>query len=149
MKVILLQDIKKLGRRRDVKIVKDGYAQNYLFPNKLAIMATDDELEKLDEFKEEEIQQAEEELLKFQGIAGELDGLEIEMAAKADENGKLFGSITAADIAGKLKESDFEIDKKWIKLKEPIKETGEYEIEIELPHNLEAKIKIAVIPLES
>jgi len=145
MKVILLQDIKKLGKRRDIKSVADGYAKNYLFPNKLAVMATDDELEKLDEFQELEEQQAEEDLLKFQEIAGNLDGLEFEMAAKADETGKLFGSVTAAHIADKLKESGFEIEKDWIKLKEPIKELGEHELDVELPHNLEIKIKVVIV----
>ncbi len=148
MKVILLQNIKNLGKKRNIKSVKDGYAQNYLFPNKLAVMATDDEVEKLDELKEEEIQQAENELVEFQEIASKIDGLEIEMSAKADETGKLFGSIDSDNIADKLKKSGFEIDKKWVKLKESIKETGEYEINIELPHNLEAKIKIAVVAEE-
>ncbi|MFC1700583.1 50S ribosomal protein L9 [Patescibacteria group bacterium] len=148
MKVILLQNIKKIGKKRDVKSVKDGYAINYLFPNKLAVMATDDELDKLEEFKEEEIQQAEEELIGFQKIASELDGLEIEISSKVDDSGKLFGSITSNNITDKLKESGFEIEKKWVKLKDPIKELGEYEIDIELPHNLEAKIKIVVIAAE-
>lgn len=145
MKVILSQDVKKLGKKREIKDVADGFAKNYLFPKKLAVMATDNELEKLEEFQVIKEQQAREELLKFQEIAGNLDGLEFELAAKADETGKLFGSITAANIADKLKESGFEIEKDWIKLKEPIKELGEYEIDLELPHNLEAKIKVAVV----
>jgi len=145
MKVILLQDVEKLGKKGEVKEVANGYARNFLIPNKLVVLATEPELKKLEEQKEIETQKAEEELLYFQGIASQVDGLEIEIAVKVGEEGKLFGAVTASQIAEKLKEKGFGIEKEQVKLEAPIKELGEYEAVVEFPHNLETKIKIIVI----
>lgn len=148
MKVILLQNIKNLGNKNDIKNVADGYAKNYLLPNKIAVLATNDELEILEETKEAEAQKAEEELLRFQDLAERIDGTELEISAKVGDNNKLFGSITAAMIADKLQELGFDINKDQINLKEPIKELGEYDVILELPHNLEAKIKVIIAASE-
>jgi large subunit ribosomal protein L9 len=145
MKVILLKDVEKLGQKGDVKEVADGYARNFLIPNKLAVLATKAELVKLEEQKKIEAQKAEEELVHFQEIASQIDGLELEIPAKVSEDGKLFGAVAASQIAEKLKEKGFEIKKEQIKTGEPIKEIGEYEATVEFPHNLEAKIKIIVV----
>jgi len=145
MKVILLEDVEKLGKKGDIKDVADGHARNFLIPNKKAVLATKDEIVKLEEQKEIETQKAEEELAKYQGIATRLDGLELELPAKVSEEEKLFGAITDIQIVEKLKEQGIEIEKSQVKLGEPIKELGEHEVNIELPHNLEAKIKLIVI----
>ncbi|MEA2113636.1 MAG: 50S ribosomal protein L9 [Patescibacteria group bacterium] len=145
MKVILLQDVEKLGKKNELKEVADGYARNFLIPNKMAVLATEPEIVKMEEQKKIEAQRAEEELTRFQKLASELDGLELEITDKADDSGKLFGAINAIKISEKLKEQGFEIEKNQIKITKPIKEAGEYEILIELPHNLEVKIKIIVI----
>jgi large subunit ribosomal protein L9 len=145
MKVILLKDVEKLGQKGDVKEVADGYARNFLIPNKLAVLATKAELVKLEEQKKIEAQKAEEELVHFQEIASQIDGLELEIPAKVSEDGKLFGAVAASQIAEKLKEKGFEIKKEQIKTGEPIKEIGEYEATVEFPHNLEAEIKIIVV----
>ncbi len=145
MKVILLQDVEKLGRKFDVKEVADGYARNFLLPQKLIKPATEEALAQLEAEKEAAARKAETELKDVEGIAAQLDGQEIEMSAKADENGKLFGSISAVKIAKVLKDKGFKVSKNQIKLIEPIKEAGEYDdILIEFPHGLEAKIKIIV-----
>lgn len=145
MKVILLQDIEKLGKKFDVKEVADGYARNFLLPQKLIKLATEEALAQLEAEKEAAVQQAETELKEVEEIVAQLDGQEIEMSAKADGNGKLFGSINEAKIAKALKDKGFKISKKQVKLIEPIKEAGEYDdITIEFPHGLEAKIKIIV-----
>ncbi len=148
MKVILLQNVKKLGSKNDIKNVADGYAKNYLLPNRIAVLATNDELEVLEEIKEDEAQKAEEELLRFQELVEKIDGTELEISAKVSDNNKLFGSITPTVIADKLKELGFNVDKDQVNLKEPIKELGEYDIILEFPHNLEAKIKVIVTASE-
>jgi large subunit ribosomal protein L9 len=145
MKVILLNDVDKLGKKGEIKIVADGYARNFLIPKKMAVLATQEEMEELERQREIEAQKAEEELLKFQEIAGEIDGLEVEIPVKVGEDNKLFGAITENQIAEKLKEKGFDIEKNQIKLENPIKETGEYEAVVEFPHNLEAKIKIIIV----
>jgi large subunit ribosomal protein L9 len=145
MKVILLKDVEKLGRKGEVKKVADGYGRNYLIPNKLAVLATKSELVKLEEEKKVETEKAEEELKTYQEIASQIDGLELEITAKVAEEGKLFGAVTTSQIAEKIKEQGFEIKKEQIKLDEPIKEIGEYEATIEFPHNLETKIKIIIV----
>ena len=144
MKVILLKDVEKLGKKGEVKNVADGYARNFLIPNKMAVLATKSELIKLEEEKKIETEKAEEELKLYQEIANQIDGLELEIPAKVIEEGKLFGAITTAKIVEVLKEKNFEIKKEQIKLEEPIKEIGEYEAIVEFPHNLETKIKIIV-----
>ncbi len=145
MKVILLKDVEKLGKEGEVKEVKDGFARNFLIPQKLAVLATKAEIVKLEELKEIESQKHEKELLEFQELATQLDGLELEILAKVSEEEKLFGAITNIQIIEKLKEQGIKINKEYIKLENPIKETGEYEVNVELPHNLEAKIKLIVI----
>jgi len=145
MKVILLKDVKNLGKKGEVKKVADGYGRNFLIPQKLAVLATAEEINKLNQQKEIENRQAEEELAHFQALAGEIDGLELEITAKTSKEGKLFGALEASQITQALAQRGFKVDKKQIKLENPIKETGEYEVTIEFPHNLEAKIKVIVL----
>jgi len=148
MKVILLQGIKKIGKKHDIKEVTKGYARNFLIPRGLAVVATNEELKKTEELEELEIQQAEEELTKYQSLADQVDGLEIEIKTKVNEEGKLFGAITAEQVSDKLKEKGYKVKKEQIKLKEPLKELGDYNLDIEFPHSLEAKIKLSVIAEE-
>jgi len=145
MKIILLQDVENLGKKDEIKEVADGYARNFLLPKKLAIIATKGAIKQLELKKEIEAKKAEKELMKIQEIAKNLDGLEIEIPVKIDENGQIYGSITALKLSKILKEKGFDISKKQIKLEEPIKEVGEYDIVVELPHGLEAKVKVIVI----
>jgi len=111
MKIILLKDVEKLGKKGEIKEVADGYARNFLIPNKKAILATKNEIIKLEEQKEIKAQQAEQELSKYQQIATQLDGLELEILAKVGEEEKLFGTVTANQIVEKLKEQGIEVQK--------------------------------------
>ncbi len=149
MKVILLEDIQKLGKKFEVKEVADGYARNFLFPKGLAKPATDSALKQLEAEKEVLAQKAEEELKQTEQVVSQLDGQEFEMPAKADEAGKLYGAITQVKLAKFLKDKGFEVKKNQIVLSETIKETGDYEINLELDHGLEATIKLAVVPEEA
>lgn len=144
MKVILLQDIESLGKKNDVKEVADGHARNFLFPKKLAEVASEAALKQLEVRRKEEEKKAEADLADTEMLVSQLDGQEVEISAKADEGGKLYGSITAAKIAKALKDKGFEVKPKQVKLTEPIKEAGESEINLEFPHGLEAKIKLIV-----
>ncbi|MFH1671756.1 MAG: 50S ribosomal protein L9 [Candidatus Portnoybacteria bacterium] len=149
MKVILLQNIERVGKKGDIKDIPKGYARNFLIPRNLATLATEPELEKLEEQKELEAQQAEEELILYQELAEQMEGLELEISVKASEDDKLFGAVTSATISEKLKEKGFNVDKSQIKLENPIKEIGERDILIEFPHNLEVGIKIIISEKES
>lgn len=144
MKVILLEDIEKLGKKFEVVEVADGYARNFLIPKNLAEPATKETRERLKVLKEAEVKRAEEELAKIQELATKLDGQEIEIKAKLKEDGGLFGSINAASIAEALAKQGLYIKKSWVKLEKPIKEVGEYDVVLELEHGLEAKIKVIV-----
>lgn len=145
MKVILLKNIDTLGRRGDVKNVSDGYGRNFLIPQKMATLATATALSKTEEEKKLAIEQAERELAQAQEMAAKLDGLEFEILAKASEDGKLFGSINAAKIVEVLKFQGYNVAKENVKLAEPIKEVGEYDIVLEMSDGLEAKIKLIII----
>jgi large subunit ribosomal protein L9 len=145
MRVILLQDIEKLGKKYDVKEVADGYARNFLIPKGLAKIATKENLKWLETQKEIEAKKAEEDLKKVQEIASAVDDQEIIIPVKVGEQDQLFESITAQKIAEKLKELGFDIKKTQIDLIEPIKELGEFPVKIKFEHNLEAEIKIIVV----
>ncbi len=144
MKVILTKDVFKLGKKDEVKEVADGYARNFLFPNDLAQPASEEALAQLEERKKQLAELAEQDLQVTEEAVAALDGQEIEIAVKVDEHGKLYGAVNEARIAKLLKDKGFKVTKKQVKLVEPIKELGDYEITIEFPHGLEAGIKLAV-----
>jgi large subunit ribosomal protein L9 len=145
MKVILLKDIENLGKKYEVKEVKDGYARNFLIPRGLVKIANEKNLKWLERQKELEEKKAEEELKKVQDLASAVDGQEIFISVKVSESGRLFESVTVAKIQEKLKELGFDIKKNQIDLPAPIKELGEFPVRISFPHNLEAEIKIIVV----
>jgi large subunit ribosomal protein L9 len=149
MEVILKSDVEGLGKALDLVKVKSGYAQNYLFPKQLATLATPRNKEIL----EKDRAVAEEFYLKEKKAAEEsaekLKDQSVTIAAKTSEGEKLYGSVTAKDIVLKLKESGFEVERKQIKLSEPIKSLGMYTVKIHLPPDVETKIKVWVISDES
>ena len=145
MKIILIKDVPDIGKKYDVKNVSDGYARNFLFPKKLAIVATVKEIKNLELKKEAARIEAEKDLVKNQEIARKLEDMEIEVPTKTGKDGSLYAAISTAQIAKVLKEKGFEIKKDQIKIAEPIKEMGEKEIIVEFPHGLEVKIKVIVI----
>ncbi len=144
MKIILLQDIGGLGKKYDVKEVKNGYAKNFLLPKELARAATKKALKWLEDQKEIIVKEAEEDLKLAQELASRLDGSEVAINVKIGEESQLFESINSQKIAEKLKEMGFEIKKSQIKLEKPIKELGEFPIKISLDHNLEAEISLII-----
>ena len=145
MRVILLKDIDKLGKKYEVKEVKNGYARNFLIPKGMAKQATKKTLKWAETQKESEARKDEEELKKIQGFASSVDGLEVVIPVKIGEKEQLFESITSQKILEKLKEQGFKIKRAQIDLPEPIKELGEFPVKIHFKHNLEAEIKIIVV----
>jgi large subunit ribosomal protein L9 len=145
MKVILLEDIENLGKKGEVKDVADGYARNFLIPRELVVLATPKALKKLAEEKEIAEQKAEQELKAVEEMVSQIDGLEIEISEKVDEEtGKLYGSINEQKISQIFKERGFDIKKKQIKIPQPIKEIGEHQVFLNFDHGLEAEIKLII-----
>jgi len=144
MKVVLMKNIDKLGKAGDIKEVADGFARNFLIPNQIAKPATEGAQAEAQRISEEKTKKEEERLQLMQEVANKIDGKEILIRSKAKE-GKLFGAIKAADIIKALKEDQkIEINENNIKIKEPIKEIGEYSLKVELEHGLEADIKVII-----
>lgn len=145
MKVILLQDIKNVGRKEQVIEANDGYARNYLFPKKLAIEASKDNMLKLQAKKTAEANKKKAEIEANKEIAKKIEKIELQIKAKSGENGKIFGGITSKEIAEELKiQYKFEIDKKKIVLKETIKNLGKFSAEIKFGDGINAKLTINV-----
>ncbi len=144
MKVILLQDVEGLGKKYDLKEVKNGYARNFLLPGKLVKAATRQALKWLADQKEVIEKEAEEDLKKAQALASGLDGLELNIAMKIGEEGQLFESVNTQKIVEKLKEMGFEVKKSQVKMENPIKELGEFPVSVSLDHNLESEIKVII-----
>jgi large subunit ribosomal protein L9 len=145
MKVILLKDVEKLGKKYEIKEVSDGYARNFLIPRGLVKIANAENLKWLEKQREMEEKKAEEELLKVQNAASAIDGQEIIIPVKIGEDGQLFESVGVQRIYERLKEMGFDIKKNQIQLSSPIKELGEFPIKIKFPHNLEAEIKVIIV----
>jgi len=144
MKVILLKDIKNVGKKYEIKDLKDGYIRNFLLPNKLVKILTEKSMNWLEMEKKKETKKAEEELQKIQKIASELDGQELIFEERVGSEGNIYESITALKISKKLKEMGFDVKREEINLEKPIKEKGEFSVKINLKYNLQAEIKIIV-----
>ncbi len=146
LKVVLLKDIPGIGKTGDMKEVKDGYARNFLIPRGLAKMATEGEIKRirnekiLKEHKEDLTKKKSEEILKT------LQKQIHKVPAKVGGGGKLFGALTSTNLSEILsKNSGVEIDKKWINIDKPLKETGLYDIEMRLPGGVRGTIKVEIV----
>ena len=148
MKVILLHDVKTLGKRGDVKEVANGYARNFLIPQKLAQQANSGSLNSLQHelnLQEERDARA---LAKAQEFAAILQEKKLTIVGKCGESGRLFGSITTADIAKALAEQDVLVDKRKIELEESVKTLGQYEALVKLHAKVPCHISFEVVKAE-
>ena len=144
MKVILIQDVDNLGKIGDSVNVKNGYARNFLIPNKLALFANDQNMKSIEAMlKQQELKNAKERS-NLESLSKVLDKVTLKFELKAGEEGKLFGSVTSQMISDELAKQDLNIDKKEIVLDEPIKELGKHKVSIDLGENLSASIQIKV-----
>ena len=144
MKVILLEDVKDLGKEGDVVEVSDGHARNFLFPQNMAVVATDAALQKRKE-KEKAMSKKEHKEVSMTGdLAAQLDGYELILEEKMNDSGVLYAAVTKEMIAKALKKAKLKVDVSGIALEAPVKEPGEYEVSISLPHGFEAQIRLII-----
>ncbi len=146
MKVIFIEDVPNIARVGQTRTVADGYARNYLFPRKLAVLADSQAAAAVESQLKKKVKQRELEEAEMAELAKKIEGTEITLEAKVGENEKLYGSITSADIAEALsKAAGNEIDKKKIDLREPIKQAGSTDVTVKLAYEITAVIKVNVI----
>jgi len=146
MKVILLEDIKGVGKKDQIVNASDGYARNFLFPKKLALEATSGNLHQLENKKKNEEARKKEEFEKAKELEEKIEKQSITIAVKVGDNGKLFGSVTNKEISSALKEqTGLDIDKKKIVLNDTIKTIGEKQVDIKLHPKVTAKLKVNIV----
>jgi large subunit ribosomal protein L9 len=145
MQVILRGSLENLGGAGDVVNVKPGYARNYLIPQGLAFEATDANVRRIEREKAQVVKRANEDLQAARQRASAFEGVSVTFTARAGEEGKLFGSITSADIAEKLAEQGIEVDRKQIQIDEPIKALGVFSVPVRLHAEVRPELKVWVI----
>ena len=149
MKVILLQDVKSLGKKGDIVDVNDGYARNYVLPKKLGVEANGKNMNDLKLQKANTEKVAKEQLEAAQAFAAEMEKEEVVVSIKAGEGGRTFGSVSTKEIASAYKEQcGKEIDKKKIQLTDAIKNFGVYEVGVKLHPKVTGKLKVKVTELK-
>ena len=145
MDVILREDVEKLGHAGKVVTVKDGYARNFLLPRGLAYLATDGNRRRLDEEQRQRDRRAAAEVSGARGVAAKLEAVSLSFTMKAGEGDKLFGSVTAGDIAERLQAEGLQVDRKAVELEEPIKALGVYKVPIRLHAEVKPEIRVWVV----
>jgi large subunit ribosomal protein L9 len=144
MKIILLDDVAKVGRRGEVRDVSDGYARNFLIPQKLALTATPGNLKGLDHIKKQQDAKAGRIKSDADGLRERIEALVYEVRRQASEEGKLFGSVTAQDLVDFLEEHAIKVERRRIHLDEPIKALGESSVAIRIHPEVTAQLRVNV-----
>ena len=147
MKVILTEEIRGLGTRGDVVTVKDGYARNFLLPKNLAREATAGNLKQIEHERRKWALLAQQEKDAAQKAADKVKGTKIRIEKRVGDQGHLFGSVTANEIADALLEKGIEVDKRRIELEQPIKNLGLHDVDVRLHRDVIAKIQVEVVAL--
>lgn len=145
MKVILLQDVKALGKKGEIVDVSDGYARNFILPKKVGLEANNQNMNNLRLQKKKEEKIAQDNLDAAKKLAGELEAGKIELSIKVGEGGKTFGSVSSKEIGAAVKEQmGLEVDKKKIQLKDTIKMLGTHVVQVKLHPEVVAELKVVV-----
>ncbi len=145
MKVLLIKDVPNLGKAGEVKDVKDGYAKNFLIARGFAKIATKDVIEAWEKEQQKRKEMEAKEIEELKKIKEKIESITLTIRHKAGANGALFGAITNKEVSEELKKQfGIEIDKKHIDIHPPIKQTGEYDIDIKLGHGIHATLKLIV-----
>jgi large subunit ribosomal protein L9 len=145
MEVILKQDVDGLGYKNDVVKIRAGYGNNFLIPNGFAIIANDSNKRLINENIRQAAHKAAKEKQDAEAVAAKIGDLTIEIGAKAGESGKIFGAVTALQIADALKAKGFDIDRKKVHLKEAPKQIGTYPVNLDLHKEVKHEIKVKVV----
>lgn len=146
MKVLLCEDVESLGWYGDVVEVKEGYARNYLLPQRVATIPSESKIKAMAEEKAKRTEQRNIAMERLKKIAEKVEGAEAVIAAKVNEQGNLFGSITENQIAENLRQQGFEIADKFIRLDHHIKEAGQFNVRIKFAADITATVKVTVVP---
>ena len=145
MEIILLQDVKNLGKKDDIVKVNDGYAKNFILPKKLGVEASKKNRADLEAQQAAEAARRQEELEKAQALAKELNEITVNCTIRTGEGGRTFGSISTKEIAEELKKQhNRDIDKKKLVLQDPIRNLGTYNVQVKLHPQVTAQIKVRV-----
>jgi len=144
VKVILRKDIATLGDAGEVVDVKNGYANNYLIPQGMALRATEGTLKALETERKQQARKIEQQRIAAREVADKVQQLNLKVLAKAGESGKLFGTVTSGDIAEALSNEGVSVDRRKISLESPIKTLGAYEVGVKLFMDVSATLKITV-----
>lgn len=144
MKVILLDDVPKLGRRGEVRDVSDGYARNYLLPQKLALLATPVNLKDIEQIKKRQDAHAATARVEAEARARTIETLTLSLTRQASEEGRLYGSVGVQDMIAFLAQHGIMIEKRRVGLEEPIKTVGEYTVPIRLHPEVTAQLRVVV-----
>lgn len=145
MEVILKADVKNLGYKDEIVKVKDGYGRNYLIPNKLAVIASESARKMLAEELKQRAHKIAKMLADAQALAEKLEATKVTVAAKANENGAIFGTVTTAQLAEALEKAGLAVDRKVITITEAPKELGEFTAEARLHRDVKATINFVVV----
>jgi large subunit ribosomal protein L9 len=145
MKVILLEDVSKVGRRGEVRDVSDGYARNFLIPKKLALGATEGNLKNLDHIKKQQDAKAERATAEAEAVRARIEALTYEERRQASEEGKLFGSVTSQDLVDFLDKHGIKLERRRVQLDEPIKTLGETTVPVRLHPEVTAQLRVSVV----
>jgi len=146
MKIILREDVEKLGKAGEVVKVKDGYGRNYLIPRQLAVLANVRNMKSLDHDRRTIETRAKKTRKTAESTAATLSAVALTLSAKAGEEGKLFGAITSRDIAEALGKAGVIVDRKAIQLADPIKQVGDYKVKIRVAADVFPEISVSVVP---
>ena len=146
MKILLIKDVKDLGKKGEIKEVKDGYGQNFLIGKGFALLATNEVMKKYESAQRKKAEEDALELANLKGIETKLASLKLTIKRKLGANGSLFGAVTKDEIAHELKEQcHIEIDKKIVEIENAIKVTGNFDISIKLGHGIHANLSLIII----
>jgi len=144
MELLLREDIDNLGARGELVKVRLGYGRNYLLPRGLAVQATPSNIKQIDQQRKALLKKAATEKAGAEELANMLNGVTLEFTRKVGEHGVLYGSVTSLDLGEGLTAQGYEIDRKRIQLKDPIKEVGEFEVPVKLHREVTANLKVVV-----
>jgi large subunit ribosomal protein L9 len=145
MKVILREDVEKLGNAGDAVTVRPGYARNFLVPRKLAFVATPGALRTIAQEMKQRSRNIEKEKIELSALASKISELSVTIPMRVGEEEKLYGSVTGAMIADSLANQGYKIDRRTVVIDEPIRTLGSHEVSLKLKHGVSAKIKVNVV----
>jgi large subunit ribosomal protein L9 len=145
MQLVLTEDVPSLGRQGDLVEVKPGYGRNYLLPNGLATVPTEHNLRLLERYKQRVQQAREARIADLKVLAGQIQRLTVTIEANANEEGHLYGSVGAPEIAKALRDQNIHVEPEMVRLEGPIKECALYAVKLHLGHDIDTEVKVLVV----